>query len=203
MDRRKFFKSGISKIIEATIATTQLMSEIQLDRLNQKKTFSPAKKSKPSFTRAKRPKKGLKYPPGAVENFLSKCIGCNDCVNACPYNSIIPIYNERLGKDIPQMDVNMSACYMCSDWPCISACLPKALKTLQKNELPVFGKVNFESSYCLNNDMAEPICTACKDICPLDSVSFSAQGIKFDKSCTGCGICVKSCPTFPKPLLVK
>jgi len=212
MDRKKFFKSGLSKFIEAAVEATEeaarMMTEISPLDLEKNESKRKAKKNNnrkkaAPVTKSRRPKKGLKYPPGAVENFLIKCTGCGDCIESCPHNAIIPVYNERIKKDIPQMDVNMSPCRMCSDWPCITSCKPKALKPLKKNEMPCFGKIEFIFDFCLNNEMDNPICTACRDICPLGSISFVPKGINFDKTCTACGICIKSCLTFPKALVVK
>ena len=218
MDRKKFFKQGFSKLLETAVTATQetvkLVTEIEAPvkkKSNNSKVSAPSgkkdntrkTKDTPTFTRSKRPKKGLKYPPGAIENFLNKCTGCGDCVSNCMFNAIVPVYNERLDKNIPQMDTNMFPCHMCKDWPRISSCKPKALKPLKKNELPSFGKVVFMYDYCLNTDMAEPICSACREICPLEVIQFKEQNIVFQNICTACGLCVQSCRTFPKALLIK
>lgn len=53
-------------------------------------------------------------PPGAVADFLSKCIRCGKCVAACPFDSI-RLLGATAGKKIftPYIDPIKTPCYLC------------------------------------------------------------------------------------------
>ncbi|MCC5816396.1 MAG: 4Fe-4S dicluster domain-containing protein [Leptospira sp.] len=148
----------------------------------------------------------LPFPPGSVnpeEKFLKKCTGCGDCVFNCPYTAIFPVYNDKLGKNIPHLDTNSNACMMCEDWPCINSCNFGALKPLKINEKPKLGQAKGIFDYCINHHTEEMTCNACQEACPIEkTVFFRKNKPNFAKSCTGCGLCVQSCPTFPKAIRI-
>ncbi len=52
-----------------------------------------------------------------------------------------------------------------------------------------------EESRCLNAGAGAGSCTACLDVCPHEAVSLS-ELVKIDAiDCTGCGLCVRACPS--------
>lgn len=149
---------------------------------------------------------GLQFPPGALpkaEKFLSQCTGCSECVYNCPYGSLITVFDQESGKNIPYIDVNSNPCHICDSFPCITACQYKALKPLLGKNFLDLGKAKLQFEYCINSQTGEKTCQACKDACPIEkTVVFRKNRPVLAKSCTGCGLCVAVCPTFPRAIRV-
>jgi ferredoxin len=148
----------------------------------------------------------LKLPPGAVSpesKFLALCTGCSECIYNCPYTAILPVYREDLGKTIPTMEVNSNPCHACPDTPCISACNYDALKPIKTDAFSKLGQAKGIFEYCINEKTGEKTCEACQIACPIEkTVVFRGEKPTFAKSCIGCGLCVQSCPTFPKAIRI-
>ena len=137
-------------------------------------------------------------PPGALseERFLSACTRCTDCQTACPYDAI-----RRLGPDFgdvsgtPAIIPAETPCYLCKDMPCISACEPKALLPLERNDVAM-GTAVIDEADCYQAH-GQP-CDYCVVRCPIGSsaIAFDERRIPTvnDASCTGCGICAYLCP---------
>ncbi|NIV35599.1 MAG: 4Fe-4S dicluster domain-containing protein, partial [Anaerolineae bacterium] len=55
-------------------------------------------------------------PPGAVRDFLARCIRCGSCIEACPYDSIraMGITSGALGHT-PYVDPLKTPCYLCQE----------------------------------------------------------------------------------------
>ena len=208
MDRRQFFKQGFSKLIEGTanIAAEAVESAAKAIKEDRKKDKINSMLAKEPPLKARVPKKGLLSPPGALKKiteFRKACTGCNECIYACPHNALMPVYQPNLKKDLPFIDVNMTACRLCSDWPCIHACKAGALLPLPEGKYPKFGKATFLTHNCLNSDFSIPICKLCTETCPVDkAIEMTEESVVTGKSCTGCGLCVQVCPTFPKALQI-
>ena len=69
-------------------------------------------------------------PPGAVEedNFLALCIKCGQCLQVCPYDSILlEDLNGKAGVGTAYIDPHKRGCYLCKAFPCILACPSGAL----------------------------------------------------------------------------
>ena len=69
-------------------------------------------------------------PPAALDedDFLSTCIKCGMCVEACPYDTLKlakPGDNKPLGT--PYFTPRDVPCYMCTDIPCVPVCPTGAL----------------------------------------------------------------------------
>ncbi|MBE7412778.1 MAG: 4Fe-4S dicluster domain-containing protein [Leptospiraceae bacterium] len=208
MQRKDFFKKGLAKLLESAISKSEEIYET-VSNANVT-TEIKAKKTKnysglPKYTRSKPIAKGLKFPPGAVSDrtkFESLCNGCGDCITQCPYNVLFPVKKSKPKKDLPYLDPNLKACMLCKDWPCIQSCETGALLPLKK-KLPNFGKAVSKFSNCVNFKLDESICTACLDSCPVPkAIKFSKNEPIFLKGCVGCGICVQSCPSFPKAIVI-
>lgn len=224
MDRRDFFKKGIFKMVgQALHKTEELYDTVKesvqsqmdiIDTGGSKKTEEEISEKKeqsieiPEVIKPRKKIRGLSFPPGALkvkEKFLSKCTGCGECINACPYGALFPVFDSKLEKDIPHMDTNASPCLMCKDYPCISSCTYGALKPYKKKESPKFGQAKLIFENCINYESEDQKCDQCALSCPIESVVSFNRKFKplFSKSCTGCGICIQSCPPFPKAIVVK
>jgi ferredoxin len=140
-------------------------------------------------------------PPGAVDPdlFDSICSDCGDCIRACPHGTLLRTEDIRG----PILDPNINPCRLCSDYPCIRACEPKALKRLSRNTIPWFGSATVQASICINgSDLENGIsstderCEGCVRACPVpDAIHLAENGEpEFADHCTGCGMCAYVCP---------
>jgi ferredoxin-type protein NapG len=149
-------------------------------------------------------------PPGALpeHDFNAQCIKCGQCVNACPYDTLvlaraedpIPIGTPYfLPRDIP--------CYMCLNIPCMKACptgsLSPELKNINDSRM---GLAVIDIENCLSWQGLR--CEICYRVCPLKDKAISVENhprriskhamfvpLVHSDACTGCGQCEKACPT--------
>jgi carbon-monoxide dehydrogenase iron sulfur subunit len=118
-----------------------------------------------------------------------KCTGCHNCELACslehegdcrPKASRIHVYTwEREGFSVPMM------CQQCNDAPCITTCLPKALR---RNAAT--GQVDLVAAKCIG-------CKMCVQACPFGNASwdFLTSAILKCDTCSGDPACVRICPS--------
>jgi ferredoxin-type protein NapG len=69
-------------------------------------------------------------PPGAADEqaFLASCIKCGQCVQVCPYHSLILLdADQGLAVGTPIVDPLRRGCYLCDLLPCVLACPSGAL----------------------------------------------------------------------------
>jgi ferredoxin-type protein NapG len=211
IDRKEFFKKSLKSIfktVKETKDTVQKVPEVIKESLIEKTTTedeSIALSRIPKYTRKKTVKKNLFLVPGTIkpiENFYKKCTSCGDCISSCPYDAIIPVYNEKHYKSFPFLDPNFKACMMCKDTPCINSCNSGALKQFKK-KFPKIGKANLIFERCINSK-SESNCDICSMSCPVSgAIEICNNKPVILNECTGCGICVQNCPTFPKALIIK
>ena len=163
-------------------------------------------------------------PPGALkeDKFLSTCIKCGMCVEACPYDTLKlarPGDNKPLGT--PFFEPRKIPCYMCTDIPCVPVCPTGAL---DENSVSTNGELDINQA-----DMGVAIvdiknciaywgiqCDACYRACPLLD---KAIHLKYEKNertgkhaflkpivdsdfCTGCGLCERACVTKKSAIIV-
>lgn len=141
-------------------------------------------------------------PPGAVDEvtFLSGCTRCNECISACPVGAIVHAparFREAAGT--PMIDVHASACIMCEDTPCITACKPGVLNADQPRKM---GVAWIQTMACLAHTGS--FCTVCSERCPVPGTIDVVAGrptIRADV-CTGCGVCASVCPAPTNAIVV-
>ncbi len=76
-------------------------------------------------------------PPGAVseDEFLALCIKCGQCLQVCPYDSILlEDVNSLSGVGTAYIDPQKRGCYLCKAFPCILAC-PSGALDHEKDEI--------------------------------------------------------------------
>ena len=104
MQRKDFFKQGLFKALKKAVDTTEEVYEAiqesvagktpteDISGLADNKEYLP---ETPGISKSKKINRNLKFPPGAIPDkakFLKKCTGCGDCIQACPYNTIFPLF---------------------------------------------------------------------------------------------------------------
>jgi len=178
-------------------------------KLPSEKNLTPVKKiseHKNKTTVKSKLFRTLALPPGANKNFFSLCTGCNECIFSCPYTVLFPVISQKDERSFPFFDPNAKGCHLCYDWPCINACPEDALTMYDVSKTtPKFGKAKCIGKHCINDQTKEKTCDACQLACPIEkTVNFRANlPIFSDSTCTGCGLCVEACPTFPKAIQIK
>jgi len=163
-------------------------------------------------------------PPGALkeEDFLSTCIKCGMCVEACPFDTLVlagPGDNKPLGT--PFFIPREIPCYMCPDIPCVPVCPTGALdvESVSTNgELDInksqMGVAIVDDKNCIAFWGIQ--CDACYRACPLMDEAISLKYEKNERTgkhaflkpivnsdiCTGCGLCERACVTKEAAIIV-
>jgi polyferredoxin len=163
-------------------------------------------------------------PPGSVEEsqFLSKCIKCDQCINACPTNVLQPASWKEGGLEslwTPVMKFKIGHCQlkctMCSE-VCPTGAIRK-ITTMEKlgkgpfkEEGPIrLGTAFFDKGRCLPHAMEIP-CVVCEEVCPTSPKAIQTKDVQVKDVygnivvlnrpfivpdlCIGCGICEAECP---------
>jgi len=148
--------------------------------------------------KVKAAKASVMRPPGAGDDFLDKCIRCDQCIEACPGHIIQPAVTEGGWESLftPIMDPFSGRCeYDCN--LCGQVCPSHAIPPLPLDEKrkAVIGIAKVYYDTCVR-------CMDCVDVCPYDCFDLvEVEGLRgvfprvMDGSdCVGCGACVDVCP---------
>lgn len=169
-------------------------------------------------------------PPAALEEeaFLSACIKCGACVQACPYDTLLlaqPQDETPIGT--PFFIPRNEPCHMCTDVPCVPVCPTGALDI---DKLIPEEKVSSAKNMDVNlSDMGLAVideksciafwgiqCDACYRACPLIDEAISLDFERNERTgkhaflkpvinpdvCTGCGMCEHACVTEKAAIFV-
>lgn len=163
-------------------------------------------------------------PPAAIDekDFAKACIRCGDCVEACPYDTLMlatPEDSTAIGT--PYFKARKTPCYLCPDAPCVIKCPSGALDVkniTESNSLNInkskMGIAIVDHNSCIAFWGIQ--CDACYRACPLMGEAIS---LKFEQNertgkhavltpvvngeiCTGCGICEHVCVTEKPSIIV-
>lgn len=147
-------------------------------------------------------------PPGAHEKFAEMCLKCGLCVKACPYGTLkLAKLSDPVPYGTPFFVPRDVACYMCADIPCVRVCPSGALDRDMKDINDArMGVAMIDPNSCLSWQGLR--CEVCFRICPLQGKALELKPHPRELSkhavfvptigpdhCTGCGLCVWSCPT--------
>lgn len=193
MDRREFFRRGISRVAEKAVTT-----------VDNKISARAVRWIRPPYAKPEL-------------EFLLACTRCNACIEACPHNIIFPL-SAKNGADVmntPALDLLNVGCHLCQDWPCVNACETAALTLPDESEdeanksdekvnssLPHFGYVVINSELCLPYN--GPECGACAASCVVEGALVwikERPSINVDR-CIGCAMCREHCITEPKAISI-
>ena len=158
--------------------------------------------------------RGFLRPPGALEErlFLSRCLRCGQCVEACPTNFIQPSLLETgfAGLWTPVLIAKAGYCvYECN--LCTKSCPSGAIAplTLMIKKSFKVGTATINRNRCLR-EVEGGDCRLCVEKCPVpgkplreeprqESVHGRVGVVRplyvVADLCTGCGICEHFCPT--------
>lgn len=148
-------------------------------------------------------------PPGALpeSEFLSACVHCGLCVQACPYDTLsLAEWGQEPAVGTPFFTPRTTPCYMCKDIPCARACptgaLDSTLPDIRDAEMGLAVLVGQED--CLNFKGLN--CSICVRVCPVRGSAITLEPGEVNgrsimiptvhsDHCTGCGTCEKHCVT--------
>jgi ferredoxin-type protein NapG len=149
-------------------------------------------------------------PPGALgeDEFLSACLRCGLCVQACPYDTLkLATMLSPVATGTPYFTARQIPCEMCEDIPCVVACPSGALdpQLTDITEARMGTAVLIDHETCLNWQGLR--CDVCYRICPLIDEAITLEPVhnqrtgvhaKFiptvhSDTCTGCGKCEEAC----------
>lgn len=163
-------------------------------------------------------------PPGSVEEqeFLERCIKCDQCINACPTNVLQPATWQEGGLEAlwtPVMEFDIAHCQLkCT--LCSEVCPTGAIRKITVEEKlgkgrfakqgpVVLGTAFFDKGRCLPHAMQIP-CVVCEEVCPVSPKAIQTVDVEVKDVfgevvllnkpfmvpdlCIGCGICQAECP---------
>ncbi len=166
-------------------------------------------------------------PPGALpeDEFLSVCIRCRQCADACP-NQCITAYTPESGRRFsmtpgsaeegtPVIFPRAQACNLCQKSPgdkllCTDACPTGALQVIKKEAEEIKQKVQMgvaevDTNLCWSYNGSS--CGVCVKACPFEGKALRAGQLETPimdpEFCVGCGLCERSCIRYPQAITIK
>lgn len=145
-------------------------------------------------------------PPGVTtpEHYLENCTRCYDCVAVCPHLALQVWRGDKSGfYGFPVIVPRREPCYLCPDFPCITACPTDALQ--QQYAARPLGTAVIDPSLCLAYNQG--FCQSCITNCPLSGRAIvpdpEGRPVVNADICTGCGICTSVCPAEQPAIMIR
>ncbi|MDY6796213.1 MAG: 4Fe-4S dicluster domain-containing protein [Actinomycetota bacterium] len=149
----------------------------------------------------------LLRPPGAQdeEEFLGRCLRCQECVRACPTGCLEPADRDFGTSSLwtPRFNPALAKCdYGLCGRACARACPVGALCDVPDEEVRL-GTASVNRSLCIAWAEGKD-CLVCQERCAYNAIEFDERGRPHVVSnrCTGCGACQNTCVTCPNPAIV-
>lgn len=166
-------------------------------------------------------------PPGALpeEEFLSACIRCGRCSDACPNRCIVAFTSDtarehalvpgRRQLGTPVLFPRRQACMLCNgahgeNLLCTEACPSGALQLTSKAPAAILdgvhmGTAEVDTNICYSFNGAS--CGVCVRACPFEGSALRAgmweKPLVDPAVCVGCGLCERSCVHYPQAIRVR
>ncbi len=136
-------------------------------------------------------------PPGAIdeERFLSLCMRCTRCMDACPSGSIqLAGPDNRAELGTPFVAASDVGCTLCLE--CTLTCPSGALEAVHEKEDVRMGLAVVDERTCVSHN-GSGVCGACHTACPFRNEAIT-QGMRnaptvHEDYCVGCGLCEEAC----------
>lgn len=150
----------------------------------------PSRVSRRALLRGRLRGEPVLRPPWTIAEslFTDACVGCGDCVRACPEQVL-----EQGAGGLPVFDPRRGECSFCGD--CAAACREPLFLPLEHRPWTLRAVVG---QGCLAANGV--VCSSCRDACGTAAIRFAPSRsvpvpeVLADR-CTGCGACVAGCPT--------
>lgn len=178
LDRKAFFKQGFRHLAKSVYSAV----ENKMEKTVQRRVIRP---------------------PFAMSEaaFIILCSGnCVKCLEACPHQAITlsDLDGTLTGAKRPRIVPGENPCYLCEDFPCVTACPTGALQR-EDGQSPRMAKVLLRSG-CHKKEGKDPFCEYCVERCPVPgaiSMDDMKGPVVNHEKCAGCGVCEYCCPARP------
>jgi len=152
-------------------------------------------------------------PPGALPEcgFLQTCVGCGECMKACPTNTLQPAGLEAGFSAVftPAMVPRRGPCDTTCN-ACGRVCPTGAIRglALEEKRYAKVGTARILRQKCIAWESGKA-CLVCDEVCPYGAVSLQREPdvpvsvpVIDERKCNGCGFCEHYCPVAPGAAIV-